>query len=158
MKFSDLLIGTVLILIGAGVFAYGLSLPPLVGQRYGAGLFPILLGCCFAGFGARFAWVGWRERREGTPLVLLAGWARDARLVGNMLLVLALIIVYVLLSQRIGFVLLSLACLMILFWRLRVPLLRSALIAVLATAFIQVSFVNVLRVPLPGGLLDRLLW
>ncbi len=39
---------------------------------------------------------------------------------------------------------------MILFWRLRVPLLRSALIAVLATAFIQVSFVNVLRVPAPG--------
>ncbi len=58
MKFSDLLIGAVLILIGAGVLAYGLSLPPLAGQRYGAGLFPILLGCCFAGFGSRFAWVG----------------------------------------------------------------------------------------------------
>ena len=52
-------------------------------------------------------------------MVTLADWARDRRLVGNMLLVLALIVVYVMLSQRIGFVLLSLAILMILFWRLR---------------------------------------
>ena len=159
MKFSDLLIGVVLVAIGAGVLAYGLTLPPMPGQRYGAGLFPILLGCCFAGFGLRFAWTGWRERRAAAmPLVSLADWANDTRLVGNMLLVLALIIVYVLLSQRVGFIILSFAILLVLFWRLRVPLLRSALIAVLATAFIQVSFVNVLRVPLPGGLLDRLLW
>ena len=62
------------------------------------------------------------------------------------------------LGEYYGFILLSLAILLILFWRLGVPLLRAGLIALLATAFIQISFVNVLRVPLPGGLLDRLLW
>ena len=146
-------------IIGVGVLSYGLTLPPMVGQRYGAGLFPMLLGCCFVGFGLRFAWTGWREHRvHGVPTVTLAGWAREPRLVGNMLLVLALIVVYVTLSQRIGFVVLSLAILMILFWRLGVPPLRSALIAVLATVFIQISFADVLRVPLPRGVLDRILW
>ena len=144
-------------MIGAGVFAYGLSLPPMVGQRYGAGLFPILLGCCFAVSGCvRLA--GWREHRTSPPMVALADWARDRRLVGNMLLVLALIVVYVMFSQRIGFVLLSLAMLMILFWRLHVPPLRTALIAMRATLFIQVAFADLLRVPLPRGLLDRILW
>jgi putative tricarboxylic transport membrane protein len=159
MKFSDLLIGTVLIIVGAGVLAYGLTLPPMPGQRYGAGLFPMLLGGCFAGFGTRFALIGWRERRaRGTAMVSLADWARDTRLVNNILLVLALIVAYVLLSERIGFVLLSLAILMMLFWRLGVAPLRAALIAVLATAFIQISFASGLRVPLPRGLLDRVLW
>jgi putative tricarboxylic transport membrane protein len=157
MKFSDLLIGIVLIVIGASVFAYGLSLPPMVGQRYGAGLFPILLGCCFVGFGAYLARLGW-GRRDTTPLVALADWARDRRLAGNMLLVLALIVVYVLFSQRIGFVPLSLAMLMILFWRFDIPPIRSAVIAVAATLFIQVAFADLLRVPLPRGILDRVLW
>jgi putative tricarboxylic transport membrane protein len=159
MKFSDLAIGAVLILLGAGVLAYGLTLPPMFGQRYGAGLFPILLGCCLSGFGTRFAWTGWQERRtQGTPLASLGDWARDSRLVGNMLLVLALIVVYVVLSQRIGFILLSLAILIILFWRLGLPLLRAVVIAAISTLFIQLSFANLLRVPLPRGLLDRVLW
>ena len=159
MKFSDLLIGMLLIAIGAGVLAYGLTLPPMVGQRYGAGLFPIVLGLCFAGFGAYLAWAGWHQHRaQATPMVSLADWARDRRLAGNMLLILAMIVVYVLLSQRIGFVLLSLAILMILFWRLGLPPLRSAAIAVGATLFIQIAFADLLRVPLPRGVLDRILW
>jgi putative tricarboxylic transport membrane protein len=159
MKFSDLLIGIVLIVIGVGVFTYGLSLPPMVGQRYGAGLFPILLGFCLAGFGAHLAWAGWRQHRtQPAPMVALADWARDRRLAGNMLLVLVLIVVYVMFSQRIGFVPLSLAMLMILFWRFDVSPMRSAMIAIGATLFIQVAFADLLRVPLPRGLLDRILW
>ena len=52
----------------------------------------------------------------------------------------------------------SLAILIILFWRLGVEWKKNILIAVLATAFIQLSFANILRVPLPRGLLDRVLW
>jgi putative tricarboxylic transport membrane protein len=69
-----------------------------------------------------------------------------------------LIIAYVLFSTRIGFIPMSLAILTILFWRLGVGWKKNILIAVLATAFIQLSFSNILRVPLPRGLLDRVLW
>lgn len=159
MKISDLFIGSILMALGVGVLVYGLTLPPMPGQRYGAGLFPIMLGICFAGFGARLAHQGWRERGvEGTPLFSLGEWARDRRLLSNMFIVLVLIVVYVLLSERVGFILLSLAILTILFWRFGEPWLRGAIIAAVATLFIQFSFVDVLRVPLPRGLLDRLLW
>ena len=45
---------------------------------------------------------------------------------------------------RVGFIPLSLAILMILFWRLGVAWKHNILIAVLATAFIQISFANIL--------------
>jgi putative tricarboxylic transport membrane protein len=78
--------------------------------------------------------------------------------VSNVFFVLACVIVYVVLSDRVGFLILSFAILSFLFWRFGEPPLRSAVISILATLFIQVSFVDVLRVPLPRGLLDRILW
>jgi putative tricarboxylic transport membrane protein len=159
MKFSDLLIGIFLVVLGGGVLAYGLSLPPMPGQSYGAGLFPALLGLCFMGFGMRLAYAGWQERIAiAAPLVTLDDWSRDHKLALNMLLVLALVGAYVLLSERVGFLLLSFAMLTILIWRFGNSLYRSVVVAVIATLFIQISFVSILRVPLPRGLLDRFLW
>jgi putative tricarboxylic transport membrane protein len=159
MKFSDLLTGLFLILLGGGVTAYGYTLPPMPGQVYGAGLFPMLIGVCFMGFGAHLARQGQIARRAaGTPLVAIDDWARDHRLLVNMALVLLLIIAYVVFSTRIGFIPMSLATLIILFWRLGVKWKQSILIAVVSTVFIQISFSSVLRVPLPRGILDRLLW
>lgn len=159
MKFSDLLTGLFLVLLGGGVAAYGYALPPMPGQVYGAGLFPMLIGVCLAGFGAYLARHGLiAQRAAGAPLVTVDDWARDHRLLTNMALVLILIVAYVLFSTRIGFVPMSLAILIILFWRLGVEWKRNILIAVLATTFIQISFSNILRVPLPRGILDRVLW
>ena len=112
MKFSDLLTGLFLVLLGGGVAAYGYTLPPMPGQVYGAGLFPMLIGVCLAGFGAHIARQGCIERRiAGTPLVAFDDWARDHRLVVNMALVLLLIVAYVLFSNRIGFIPMSLGIL-----------------------------------------------
>jgi putative tricarboxylic transport membrane protein len=159
VKASDLLVGLASVAFGLAVLAYGATLPPMPGQRYGAGLFPILLGACFALCGALVARKGWRERREArVPLVALDDWARDRHLVGNLLVVLGLILVYVLLSERIGFIPLSIAILIALFLRLKVPPLRSVVIAAAATAFIYVAFARFLRVPLPRGLLEGIVW
>ncbi len=159
MKISDLAIGLASIAFGLAFLGYGVSLPPMPGQRYGAGLFPILLGAGIALCGALLARKGWGERRDArAPLVALAHWARDRYLLGNLLVVLALIIVYVLCSERIGFIPLSIAILVALFLRLKVPPLRSAVIAAGATAFIYVAFARFLRVPLPRGLLEGIIW
>jgi putative tricarboxylic transport membrane protein len=45
-----------------------------------------------------------------------------------------------------------------LFLRLRVPPVRSVVIAVAATALIYVAFARFLRVPLPRGLLEGIVW
>ena len=159
MKISDLVSGLFLVALGLGILGYGLALPPMPGQRYGAGLFPILLGIALAGFGGQLARQGWKQRStSGAPLVIWDDWARNPRLAVNMLLVLGMIIIYVTLSERIGFVVLSLAMLMGMFWWFGIPLLRSVVIAVLTTAFIYIGFVRFLRVPLPRGILSGLLW
>lgn len=159
MKISDLVSGLFLVALGVGILAYGITLPPMPGQRYGAGLFPILLGIALAGFGGQLARQGWKQRSTASaPLVVWDDWARNPRMAVNMLLVLGMIIVYVTLSERIGFVVLSLAMLLSMFWWFGVPLLRSVVIAVLTTAFIYVGFVRFLRVPLPRGILAGVLW
>ena len=86
MKFSDLLTGLLLILLGGGVA----GLWPARCRRcrdsvYGAGLFPMLIGVCFAGFGAHLRGKAWRD--DGSPerrCFAFDDWARDHRLVGNM--------------------------------------------------------------------------
>jgi putative tricarboxylic transport membrane protein len=159
MKFSDLLIGVLLVLLGSGVLAYGYTLPAMLGQNYGSGLFPMLIGACLAGFGVHLSRLGFIERRvAGMPLVTVDDWARDHRLVLNMVIVLLLIVAYVLLAERIGFIPMSLGILTVLFWRLGVEWWRNILISIVATAFIQLSFSNILRVPLPRGLLERVMW
>jgi urea transporter len=64
----------------------------------------------------------------------------------------------VVLEERVGFIPLAIAILLVLFLRQRVPLRRSVVIAVAATIAIQFAFSDLLRVPLPRGLLTDILW
>jgi putative tricarboxylic transport membrane protein len=157
MKVADLLAGAILVALGLAFAGYGWALPPMPGQRYGAGLFPMALGLCIAACGVQLAWVGWRERRMG-PLLALAPWTRDKFLRRNFLVTLALILLYILLLDEIGFIPLSIVVLAVMFRQLDVSLGRSALIAVLATIAIYISFARWLRVPLPRGLLEGWIW
>ena len=79
-------------------------------------------------------------------------------LLANVLLTLGAIIGYVILDEYVGFALLGFAILMLFFLRFGVPAFKGAIIAALMIVFIQISFVSLLRVPLPRGILDRLLW
>jgi putative tricarboxylic transport membrane protein len=159
MKASDLLIGAILVLIGLLVSAYGYVLPPMVGQRFGAGLFPMLIGLSLIGFGAILAFQDVEQRRlQPAPLLEMADWFRDPKLFGNMALIVAVVVLYIFFSTDIGFILSSFGILLALFLRLGVPLKAGVIVSIATTAFIQLSFVDALRVPLPRGILDRILW
>jgi putative tricarboxylic transport membrane protein len=158
MKFHDLVCGAALFLVAIFVFAYAQTIPPMPGQKYGADVFPVLISLGMAGFSVLLMVRGWRARRPGEAWVALAPWARDPYTLGNFLLTLAVIVVYVLLEEIVGFVLLSIAILLLLFLKQRVPLRRSAIVAVAATLTIQFAFSDLLRVPLPRGLLTDWLW
>ena len=74
------------------------------------------------------------------------------------ILTIALILAYVFLSETLGFIPIAVAILLVLFLRQEVKL-PTALVTAVATAIvIHIAFADFLRVPLPRGLLDRVLW
>jgi putative tricarboxylic transport membrane protein len=158
MKFHDTVLGLAMFALALFIFAYALTIPPMPGQQYGADVFPRLVAIGLGGFGLLLAWNGWRARAPGDRWVAIAPWVRDSRTSGNFLLALAAIAVYVALEETVGFIPLAIAILFTLFVRQHVPPLRSAVIAVLATVVIQIAFANLLRVPLPRGILTEILW
>jgi putative tricarboxylic transport membrane protein len=108
--------------------------------------------------GGILVWRGFASGELKSDLVAIAPWVRDRYLLTNVVIALALIIAYVLLDDYVGFAPLAFAILMVLFLRFGVRPLRGAVIAAFTVLFIHLTFVTLLRVPLPGGLIDRLLW
>src|SRR5262249_27072198 len=140
------------------IFVYAQTLPPMPGQRYGAGAFPTMIALGLGGFSILMMVQAWRRRAPGSHWGELAEWARDGKTLANFALALVLILVYVFFSERVGFIPLSIAILLILFLRQGVSLGHGAIVGVAATLAIQVSFSDMLRVPLPRGILTNYLW
>lgn len=157
MKVSDAISGALFLALAIFIFVYAQTLPPMPGQRYGAGAFPTLIALGLGGFSLLMIVQAWR-RRARTRWIELAAWARDRRNLGNFALALALILVYVFFSEYIGFIPLSIAILLILFLRQGVSWKSGAIVAVASTLAIQVAFSDLLRVPLPRGILTNYLW
>jgi putative tricarboxylic transport membrane protein len=136
---------------GAFIFAGTFTYPVLDDGHPGPSLFPRLIGVLMAGFGGALAVQGARARGVSDRL----DWRRLPRSTGfvNALCVLAVVVGYVLLVERIGFLLVGTAMIFALMWRLRVPLLTASLVAVGFTTLVYALFAKLLRVPLPLGLL-----
>ncbi|MGH7003810.1 MAG: tripartite tricarboxylate transporter TctB family protein, partial [Alphaproteobacteria bacterium] len=158
VKLNDALSGAIFLALAIFIFVYAIALPPMPGQRYGAGTFPVVLALGMGGFSLLLIVQALRRRMPDTRWIAFAEWARDRRTLGNFGLALALVLVYVVLSERIGFIPLSIAILLVLFSKQGVPWRRGLAVAVAATLAIQVSFSDLLRVPLPRGILTTILW
>lgn len=158
MKFHDTVLGLALFALAVFIFVYALTIPPMPGQQYGADVFPRLIAVGLGGFSLLLAWNGWRAGRPGDRWIAIADWVRDHRTLGNFFLALIAIAVYVVFEETIGFIPLAIGILFTLFIRQGVPALRSIAIAVVATVVIQIAFANLLRVPLPRGILTEIFW
>src|SRR5690349_6075627 len=135
MKVHDALIGAVLVLFGAIVLWHVQGFPPIPGQKYGAALFPRLVAAGFV--------------LCGLLLVLRGARAGGARLGLG---------VYVLLADSLGFHLIG--TLLVLCWTFAFGA-RPALavgVAVLAPIVIHLAFYKLLRIPLPWGVLEPLVF
>jgi putative tricarboxylic transport membrane protein len=158
MRANDAISGALFLALAAFIFVYALELPPMPGQRYGAGTFPIVIAGGLALFSLILIVQALRRRVPGARWIEWAPWARDRRTLGNFALALALILVYVFASERVGFIPLSVAILLVLFLKQGVGWRTSVIVALAATLAIQLSFSDLLRVPLPRGLLTEILW
>jgi putative tricarboxylic transport membrane protein len=154
MRANDAVTGAILVVVALAMIAATLTFPPFPGQRYGPALFPQALGAGLILCGLLLVRRGLAARRAG------AAWAefplgRDGRALGNSLAIPLAILVYVLLSDRVGFVPVAAALLFALFLWFRVRPATALATAVVATLAVDWFFGWMFRVPLPLGFMPN---
>lgn len=165
MRLGDLTLGGVLLVLAAALAGFSTTFPAIPGQRYGAELFPLLVALGFAGCGLALVRQGVRRARlaargaaEPEPLVARTDWTHEPRAIPAVLLTIALMVAYILFSQRLGFMPMMAGMLLVLFRLLRVPWGQSLGFALGGTLLLDLLFRSLLLVPLPFGILPYLPW
>ena len=147
MQRIDRWAGLALALLGIVVMWTARSFPNVPGQKLGAGFLPMLIGaglllCALALIvrslrGAAYAGQGDdEERREHF---------------GSSLVIIGAVVGYIVLADRLGFLIVAPLCLIATFLALRVKLSHALLWALAGTIVVHVAFYKLLRVPLPWG-------
>lgn len=157
MKFNDAISGGVLLALAIAILVNVQTFPRIPGQSIGPSAFPGLLAVLLAVCAVILIVNGLRER-AGDAWVTPGEWLRSRRHVGNFLLTVGALLFYILLADKLGFILCGSALLGALFWKLRVRPALILPIALGATLLIHLIFYKGLRVPLPWGLLLPVAW
>ncbi len=157
MRANDAISGLMLIALSALMIAFTASFPEFPGQKYGPSLFPRILGAGLIVCGALLVWKGLAARTPGTPWVEFAPWTRERWRLGSFALMLAMLVLYILASETVGFIPIALIFLLVQFLWLGVRPLTAVITAIVTTALIHEFFSTLLRVPLPRGWLNTIL-
>jgi putative tricarboxylic transport membrane protein len=157
LRANDILSGLAFIVFSLAMMTLTLTFPDFPGQRFGPSLFPRILGVGLILCGAALVRNGLTARHAGAPWLELAPWTSDPWRVTSFFGTLALLLVYILASESIGFIPIALVFLFALFVWLGVRLVPAVLTAVVTTIAIHWFFSTMLRVPLPRGLLNAIL-
>ena len=155
MKINDAVVGACLIALAIAILVHIQGYPLIPGQNYGPALFPGSIAVGLIGCGLLLVR---RGMRAGLPLVALAGWMRNPTLVTNFLAICAVLVFYIVAVAPLGFIPTATICLVALFLKLQVRVLPAIIVAIVATLVIHTLFYKLLRVPLPWGVLEPVLW
>jgi hypothetical protein len=156
VRFSDTMLGALLVLFGLAVGLYSQSFPHIPGQQYGAAAFPVAIAAGFVACGVLL--LGRGLRAAPTPLVARTEWTRKPGALPAVLVTVLCVVAYTLVARRLGFIPTIALILVVLFRLLRLPWWQTVLFA-LATAFLcDFVFRGLLLVPLPAGVMPRLPW
>jgi putative tricarboxylic transport membrane protein len=158
VKLNDAVIGVVLVLFALAVIGYARTFPAMPGQDYGPALFPTLIACGLMLAGAILV-AGGVARRRTEPWVGGGEWLRSRTHVVSFLAVVGGLLLYILISDWLGFILTALPLLFgwLVLFRGGKPL-SSLAIALAVTLVVDYAFSHLLLVPLPLGLLLPLLY
>ena len=159
MKVNDAISGVVLVLLSGVVYVLTWDYPGMPGQPYGPALFPRLIAVLMALTGLTLIVSGLRRWRE-RPALVFAQWVRSPRHAAGLLAVILSVVFYIYASKSLGFVLTGFIILSVLFLLLRgrAHVWSSLAIAAVTTIAIQQFFGELLRVPLPWGVLQNVGW
>jgi putative tricarboxylic transport membrane protein len=146
---SDRWVGIALAVLGLVVLWSASSFPNVPGQKLGAAFLPMLVGAglvlCAIGLTVR----SWRGRVYADDTAAEAG----SEHFGSSLVIIASVLAYIFLSERLGFLIIAPLCLMAGFLAFRIAWRRALLWAVVGTLVVHFSFYKLLRVPLPWGVI-----
>ncbi|MCO6390801.1 hypothetical protein GTW25_07135 [Aliihoeflea aestuarii] len=156
MRFSDTMLGAMLLILGIAVTAYARTLPAVPGQQYGAAAFPTLIGVGFVCCALILLVQGLKAR--SVPLVSFTEWTRQPGALVAVGVTILCIVAYMLLARRVGFIPVSVAILVVLFRLLSVSWGKTIFFAVAATLVTDYVFRSLLLVPLPFGMMPRMPW
>jgi putative tricarboxylic transport membrane protein len=158
MRIGNAILGALIALLGAVVFWHVQGFPNIPGQKFGASLFPSVISAGMVICGGLLAMRGIREAARGGRLLVIDDWARDPVVVLRFVSVPAGILFYVLTSNFLGFHIA--ASLAMLGWLLLFGLkpLPAVAMAVVFPALMHLAFYKLLRVPLPWGLLEKVVF
>jgi len=154
MKANDAVVGAVLLVLGLAVLLHVPAFPPIPGQKVGPGLFPGLVAAGLVVCALLLIVSGLRDRAR-TPWLASGEWTRSPRHVVAFLVTIAGTVAYVLLADRVGFLLVAPLFLLALFLAYGVPRNVAIVTALVVTLVIHFAFYKLLRVPLPWGVLTR---
>ena len=163
MKFNDAISGGALLALAIAVLFNVRTFPTIPGQSIGPSAFPALLAALLAVCAVILIYKGLRERIAGRISGVVAwvrpgDWLRSPQHVGNFVLTIGVLLFYILLAGKLGFLICGTVVLGALFWKLRVRPALILPIALVVTLVIHTIFYKGLRVPLPWGLLMPLAW
>ena len=158
MRLNDAVIGVALVLFALAMIWYTRTFPDMPGQDYGPALFPVLIGIGFLITGAILI-VSGLARRRTEPLFGGGDWLRSGPHVINFLAVVGGLLLYILVSDRLGFIPTALLLLFgwLVLFRGGSPV-SSLVIALAVTLAVDYAFSELLLVPLPLGILQPLLY
>lgn len=155
MRFSDTLIGAAAIAGGAAlVFAAG-QLRAMPGQQFGSAFFPQVIGICGVVIGIALIVQSVRAGHL-RPLVQAPDWSG----IGPVLRVAAIaasVLAFIQFGDQAGFLLSALIIQLLLMRMLGARWLVAVLASLAAATVVYLVFGRLLRVPLPYGVLERLL-
>ena len=161
MKLNDAVWGALFALVGAAILWHVQGFPRIPGQNVGPGLFPGVLALAMLVCGALLIATGLKARRGAGATFRWAAapeWLRSRRHLLAFAVLVASNVFYLLVVERLGFLLTAFVYLTALMWVLRVRLAVAVLVAFLMALAIHYAFYKLLRVPLPWGVLQGIAW
>ncbi len=157
MKFNDMLSGAALLALALAILFTIQSYPTIPGQNIGPGAFPGLLASLLAVCSVLLIIKGLRNK-EQQAWIELGDWMQSRFHARNFVITIACLVYYIVLSDKLGFLICASTILIAMFWALEVKKTWIVPIAVLVTLVIHTVFYKGLRVPLPWGVLMPLQW
>jgi putative tricarboxylic transport membrane protein len=146
---TDAFVGLGLAVLAVAVMWSARAFPDVPGQKLGAAFLPMLVGAGLLLCAIALMVRSWRGRAYAHDTAVEAG----SEHFGSSMVIIGVVLAYVFLSERIGFLIIAPLCLLAGFLVFRIEWRRALLWAVVGTLVVHFSFYKLLRVPLPWGVI-----
>ena len=157
MKINDAIFGVFFMILALTVLITVQSFPTLPGQPYGPATFPRIIAFVMLCGGFAMCVSGVRQRKL-QPLFSFAPWIRSRQGLIRMACVPLMVLIYIWLSGSIGFPILVPCLLFAFLWVTTRQWVLSITTALLTTTLLWLFFARLLLVPLPLGILTKVIY